>query len=124
MFFILFGSLASAQCTYPAVASNCVGACGSPSEINYTVSPPCLVKARKYCVTNDNSSLCPNNNAIAIVYVDGVFVTSGNITAVGSSVGFKAKCGSDIRVFAFTYYIGGPIQCVWQGQINYSLRQQ
>lgn len=124
LFFIVLGSGLNAQCSYPVVATNCVGACGSPSEINYSVSPPCVAKWRKYCVVNDNSSLCPDHNALAIVLVDGVVVASGNITTVGSSIGFTAKCGSDIKVIATTYYVGGGTICVWLGNLNYSLREQ
>ncbi|MEM9548587.1 MAG: hypothetical protein AAGA77_21555 [Bacteroidota bacterium] len=124
LLFLFLGSAVNAQCSYPIVSSNCVGACGSPTEINYTVSQPCIAKVRKYCVTNDASSLCPDHNAFVVVLVDGVLVASGNITAVGSSVGFKAKCGSDIKVIATTFFVGGGISCVWLGNVTYSLRQQ
>ena len=120
---VFLGTTINAQCTYPVVATNCVGACGSPTEINYTISQPCAAKWRKYCVTNDASSLCPDHNAFAFVLVDGVLVASGNITTVGSSIGFQAKCGSTIKVVATTYYVGGPIVCVWLGNVTYSLRQ-
>jgi len=124
LLFLFLGTVLNAQCSYPIVATNCVGACGSPTEINYTVSQPCVAKWRKYCVTNDASSLCPDHNAFAIVLVDGAIVASGNITSVGSSIGFTAKCGSNIKVIATTFYVGGGISCVWLGNVTYSLRQQ
>ena len=124
LFILLLGSFANAQCSYPIVATNCVGACASTSEINHINALPCAAKWRKYCVVNESSSLCPNTNGFAFVLVDGVLVASGNITTVGSSIGFAAKCGSSIKVVATTFYIGGPIVCVWLGNLNYSLREQ
>ena len=124
LFMISMGSLAHAQCKYPVVASECVGACGSPSEINYTVGTPCDAYVKKYCVTNEDSSLCPDHAAFVVVLVNGNYVTSGDITAVGSSVEFSATCGSDIKVIATTSYVGGPTICVWLGELKYALREQ
>ena len=124
LFFIVLGSGLNAQCSYPIVATECIGACGSLSEINYTVGPICDAKVKKYCVVNENSSLCPDTEGVVVVLVDGIVVASGNITAVGSSVGFKAECGSDIKVIASTVYVGGPVVCVWLGELTYSLREQ
>ena len=125
LFLILFGSFASAQCSsFPIVATECVGTCGSPTEINYTFGPICKVKKKKFCVVNESSSLCPDHIAIAVVFVDGNYVTSGNITAVGSNLQFSAECGSDIKVIASLKYIGGPVVCVWLGNLEYSLREQ
>lgn len=123
LFLLFVGSTMNAQCSYPVVATQCVGTCGSPSEINYTVTQPCIAKWRKYCVVNENTSICPNTNVFVAVFVDGVYVTSGNITALGSEVGFAAECGSNIKVIASTYYVGGGVVCVWLGNLKYSLRQ-
>ena len=124
LFLIFSGSFLNAQCSYPIVATECLGACGSPSEINYTYGPICEAKVKKFCVVNESSSLCPDTDGVVVILVDGVFVASGNITAVGSHVGFEAECGSDIKVIASTVYVGGSTVCVWQGELNYSLREQ
>ncbi len=124
LFVLLVGGFLNAQCNFPVVATNCVGACGSPTEINYTVPTPCVAKWKKYCVVNESSNLCADHNAFAVVLVDGNLVASGNITTVGSSLQFSAKCGSSIKVIATTFYVGGTISCVWLGNLNYSLREQ
>lgn len=107
---------------YTAVATGCVGACGNPSDISYTYTL-CKEKKSKFCVSNDASSLCANHDAYAFVFVNGVFVASGNITAVGSSIGFEAECGSTIKVYVKAVPNGNPILCVWLGELDYSLRR-
>ncbi len=126
---ILVGSTMNAQiissaCNFPIVATQCVGSCGSPSEINYTGPAICSALVKNYCVVNESSSLCPDHNAIVTVFVNGLYVTSGNITTVGSGLAFQAKCGSSIKVIASTYFVGGGISCIWLGDLNYSLREQ
>lgn len=124
LFVLLLGSFANAQCAFPIVATQCVGACGSPTQINYTSGPICPSLVKNYCVVNEGSSLCPDHNAFAFVLVNGSIVTSGNITTVGSSLPFSAICGSNIQVIATTFYVGGGISCIWLGNLKYSLREQ
>ncbi len=106
------------------VATTCVGACGNPSTINYPVL--CVSSAQRrvyFCVRNEATSLCPNNDAFVKIYVNGIFTASGNITALGSSVNFSAPCGSHVQVVASNFYNGNPIQCVWLGQVTVGLRR-
>lgn len=114
--------ISPAPCPYNIVASNCVGACGNPTGITYS-TPICASFVERFCLTNDGSSLCPNNDAFARIYVNGVLVASGNITAVGSSISFSAICGANIVVKVGAFNNGSPIQCVWLGNLNYSLRK-
>ena len=123
LFFLLVGTFVNAQCNFPIVATNCVGACGNPTQINYTALP-CTSVVSNYCVVNESSSLCPSHNVNAFVFVNGTLVTSGNITAVGSGLNFTAICGSNIQVVAFAFPVGGGIACLWLGNLNYSLRRQ
>lgn len=110
-------------CNYPTVATQCAGDCGGNGVITYQYGPLCSAFGSKFCVTNDGSNLCPSHDAIAYVFVNGNFVTSGNITAVGSNVGFKAKCPSQITVVVVPTPNNSGINCVQFGSINFSLRK-
>lgn len=109
--------------TYPIVAANCVGACGNPSTLSYTIPPLCSSLVQNLCLTNESSSLCPSYGAKAAIYVNGALAATGNITAVGSSISFQAPCGASVKVKVQASYIGGPL-CVWLGNLNYALRLQ
>lgn len=109
---------------YTKVASSCVGVCGNPSEINYTYTL-CEGFVGNFCVINDASSLCSTHVAAAWIYVDGVLEATGNITQVGSTISFKAECGSEIRVVVRAKPKDDTVtQCVWLGKLDYSLRQK
>jgi hypothetical protein len=108
--------------TYNVVASGCVGSCGNPTGIIYT-SSFCVTRKEKFCLSNDGSNLCPNMDAKAVIYVNGVQVASGNITAVGSSISFSAPCGANIKIKVGAVSNGNPIQCIQLGDLYYSLRK-
>lgn len=107
---------------YSVVASGCVGTCGVPGTLSYTVTPT-NQRAVPLCLQNLSSSLCPNTGAFARVYVDGTLVASGNITAVGSTVSFVAQAGSTVKVLVTTFPINNGIQCVWLGNLNFGLKR-
>ncbi len=108
---------------YPSVGNSCVGSCAPFGVINYTVAP-CSAFVHNFCVVTDNSNLCPSHIAIARVYVNGVAVAGGNITAAGSTISFSAPCGSNITVVAKTKQVNPNIQCIVFGDVNFSLRRQ
>jgi hypothetical protein len=62
-------------------------------------------------------------DAKAVIYVNGVQVASGNITAVGSSISFSAPCGANIKIKVGAVSNGNPIQCIQLGDLYYSLRK-
>ncbi len=105
------------------VATGCVGSCGNPGTIVYQVGPLCTSKIVPFCLTTDASNLCPSNGAFAAIYVDGNFVAGGDITAVGSSIGFTAKCGSTIKIIVKTKVVNPNISCVQLGDLHFSLRK-
>ncbi len=105
------------------VGTTCVGACANVGVINYSVLCPSDVRGVRFCVRNEATSLCPNTAALVKIYVNGSYVAGGDITPLGSSITFAARCGSTVKVVAYTVYLGGPIQCVWQGQTTVGLRR-
>jgi len=114
-------SLSSSASCGAVVASGCVGACGSTASISYTVPVSAEYKT-KVCLQTDQSSLCPNTGARAKVYKNGSLVATVNITAVGSGLGILATSGDVITVEVSLFPIKNNIQCVWLGNLDFSLR--
>ncbi len=105
------------------VGSSCVGACSPVGIINYNVGPLCPSLVVPLCVETTNSSLCPSHAAIAKVFVNGVLVASGDITATGSSISFSAPCGANVKVVAKTKLVNPIISCVWLGEVDFVLKR-
>lgn len=127
--FSLINHTAEAQiitpgCNFTPVAKGCVGACGNPGVIEYKFGPLCSSLSGNFCVTNEFTNLCPSHDAIAYVFDDGNFVTSGNITALGSSLSFSAQCPSKITVVVLATPNGSGINCVQFGNLGFYLRKQ
>ncbi|MGD1845821.1 MAG: hypothetical protein ACFB10_10555 [Salibacteraceae bacterium] len=110
-------------CNATPVAKECVGASSHPSVIQYQLGPLCSSLATQFCVTTEFSNLCPSHDATAFVFVDGVFVTSGDITDVGSCLSFTAQCPALITVVAFANPNGSGINCIQLGNACFYLRQ-
>ncbi len=115
--------VSSACQTYTVVGQSCVGACGDPGEIAYTVAGPCSEFLVDMCVSNDQTSLCPTHGVKAGVYVNGTLVATGDLTNLGSSIGFSAPCGSVVKVIASLYERKSDTVCVWLGEVDFSLRR-
>lgn len=116
--------ISPASCNFTPVAKQCVGACGNPGVIEYKLGPLCSSLSTNFCVTNEFTNLCPSHDATAFVFVNGNFVTSGDLTAQGSSVGFSAQCPAKIRVVVVATPNGSGINCVQFGNLGFYLRRQ
>jgi len=101
------------------VAAGCVGNCGAPSTTSFVVSGAFF---QSFCLQNDQSSLCANTGAYAYVYRNGTLIAQGDITAVGSTINFWAFAGNTITVTVQTYGINNGIQCIWLGELYYSVK--
>lgn len=96
------------------VLSGCVGACGSSYSGSFTSSTDRTYKFKAV------SSLCPNHDAYAAIYVNGSLAWSGPIHQ-GAEAKFEAKAGHDVLVIAGIYPNGKPIECVWLGEVNFAV---
>ena len=116
------------------VGTGCVGDCSGPGgggaavarsagnpQITYVV--PGNVPFQFLCLQTDASSLCPNTGAFARIYRNGVQVAQGDITAVGSTISFFALSGDIVTVEVSLFGINNNIDCVWLGNLNFSLRK-
>lgn len=106
-----------------AIASGCVGACGSPGNITYTVqaSDVNLPNGLAHlCVSQTGSSLCPNTTAVYTIYRNGRTVYHGTIDT-GDCRSFKAAVGDVINVVADLGPGDPNIVCIWLGEAYFSL---
>lgn len=92
--------------------SGCVGACGSSYSGSFTAPQGRVYKFKA------TSSLCPNHDAFAAIYVDGSLAWSGQVVN-GTEAKFEAKAGHNVVVIAGISPNGNPIQCVWLGEVNF-----
>lgn len=126
--FLIFSIQAKAQnselsscASYNIVAESCVGACGNPGELSYTVPIPCSSLSVPLCLSNISSNLCPSHRAIARILVNGQFVAQGDITAVGSNISFSAPCGANVKVVVYAFDVVPGVVCVQLGDLKFAL---
>jgi hypothetical protein len=119
----LFTINSYAQCA-GELAQGCVGACGAPTTISYTVTAADVVKSSggKYatiCLSVLSNSLCPNTGAEATVKVGRktmhVDLSNGRNTLI------RAKAGDVITVNASLYSTMKEIYCIWLGELTFGL---
>lgn len=94
--------------------TGCVGNCAPTYSGSFTAPT-----GRTYTLKS-TSSLCPSHTAYAVVRVNGKVVYNGPI-GQGTNVSFDSKAGWTVSVFAGTYLSDPSIQCVWQGETNFSV---
>ena len=100
------------------VAKGGVGEPGASVQLDHVFAQ----KIQKLVVLrNVKSSLCPNTGAIAVLAVDGVPVSYGNITEVGSSVQTEVGPGNRVVAIVHTIPLFNGVKCVRLGELSVEL---
>jgi hypothetical protein len=120
--FLAFGlSLAvNAQCGNVTLLTGCVGACGSSWTASYTVQPGDVGPngVGYFCLSATSSSLCPSHNAAASMTRLGT-TNTGNLN-LGDVIWTKALVGDVIDLKVDEVFVNPKINCIWQGQTDFS----
>ncbi len=74
-------------------------------------------------VRNVGSSLCPNTGAIAMLVVNGVPVSHGNITTAKKSIQTSAKPGDQVIALVHAIPLFNEVMCVRLGELDFTLEQ-
>ena len=74
-------------------------------------------------VRNVGSSLCPNTGAVAMLVVNGVPVSHGNITDAKNSIQASAKPGDQVVALVHAIPLFNQIVCIRLGELDFTLEQ-
>ncbi|MBI3704477.1 MAG: hypothetical protein HY244_11700 [Rhizobiales bacterium] len=74
-------------------------------------------------VRNVGSNLCPNTGAVAMLVVNGMPVSHGNITTAKHSIQASAKPGDQVIALVHAIPLFNEIACVRLGELDFTLEQ-
>ncbi len=102
------------------VAKGCVGECDSSNMLIYK----CEAEISKMMVVRrEESGLCPDTGAIAMIVINGKPVASGNITREGASISCEAMPGDIVVVVVQAIPLFNQITCFRLGELYFSLSE-